>query len=384
MSIANFSLDMDLCRRLGIGLLLSMVCVSDFAQRNAEKPLFTFACLSDIHNQQGMIRTDVDKIRLRTSFVNSLSMIGNSERIDALVLGGDFMSDVTLSREQWLRTRDLMAEATKMAFPKDATQRPVIYVTGNHDYEVANFDMLPKEYNAGDFYSFPMMEQTGILRREDCFWEMAYNGEGRDSVPVLAAYHYKIGGFDFVVQNCGKHFFGSAWDYRDSEEASRWVERKLHEIDPKGTKTVFYLNHLPLPDSRGATVGKTLVPCRATSIIEDALRKHRGLVYIYGHDHSSRKIKSFITDSVAQRVTRYGETGPHSVFMGSMRYNSLDVNASPGVDDSPIVQGLIVRVYKKRIVLEIRNFGKWGELSGKAVSTVIAKDLVPYTIDRLR
>ena len=375
---------MVVLRRLCVWCVLCMVCVSDFAQRSADKPLFTFACLSDIHNQQEMIRTDLDRIRLRSSFVRSLELIGESECIDALVLGGDFMSDVTLTREQWLRTRELMAEATNKAFPVGAKRRPVIYVTGNHDYEVANFDMLPKGYNAGDFYSFPMMEQTGVLRREDCFWEMAYNGDGRDSVPVLAAFHYRIGGFDFVVQNCGKHFFRSAWDYRDSEEAAKWVERKLREIDPKGTKTVFYLNHLPLPDSRGATVGKTLVPCRATSIIEGAIREHRGLVYIYGHDHSSRKLNSFITDSVAQRVTQYGEMGPHSVFMGSMRYNSLDVNASPGVADSPIVQGLIVRVYRKRIVLEIRNFSEWGELNGKAVSTVIAKDLVPYTIDRLR
>ena len=70
-------------RRLCVWCVLCMVCVSDFAQRGADKPLFTFACLSDIHNQQEMIRTDLDRIRLRSSFVRSLELIGESECIDA-------------------------------------------------------------------------------------------------------------------------------------------------------------------------------------------------------------------------------------------------------------------------------------------------------------
>ncbi len=37
-----------------------------------------------------------------------------------------------------------------------------------------------------------------------------------------------------------------------------------------------------------------------------------------------------------------GEPSFMSIFMGSMRYNSLDTNATPGVKDSPIIQGLIV------------------------------------------
>lgn len=96
----------------------------------------------------------------------------------------------------------------------------MIYVTGNHDYEVANWDNIPKPYNAGDYYTYPMKDDIGELTESEAFYEDADNGNLGKMV-LLAAYHYVINGFDFVILNCGKNFFKSAWDYTYSSESHR-------------------------------------------------------------------------------------------------------------------------------------------------------------------
>ena len=230
-------------------LLLCNLCFSAGLSAQTDVPLLRFACFSDIHNQQSMIKpTGGSSVWLRQSFLTSLEQIRQKEDVDLLLLGGDYTSDVTTSKANWLRVRELMHEATQAAFPADARRRPVIYVTGNHDYEVANFDKLPKPYNAADFYTFPMSETVGKLGEDDCFYETADNGSG-SPMKLLAAFHYVINGFDFVVLNCGRYFFESAWDYRYSDESVDWLDKKLDEIcadDPN--KTVFFIAHLPLPE----------------------------------------------------------------------------------------------------------------------------------------
>ena len=298
---------MVLQRKLVLAVLFIAMHAFLYAQNT--EPVFTFACLSDSHAQEGMITpSNVNNIRLRSSFINSINKIRETERIDALVLGGDYSSDATIAEINWKKVRELMANHTINAFPADAVRTPIIYTIGNHDFEVANHDNLPKNYVAGDFYSYPMRSQTGFLTSDECFYEMAANAL-QDSVKLLAAYHYQIEGFDFVVHNCGKYFFKDAWDYRDSQTSCEWVATKLDEIDPEGNKTIFYINHLPLPGSIGATTNKTLLDNNATQILTAALARHPGIVYLYGHDHSSASKKSYITDAVSQRVTEYDNNG---------------------------------------------------------------------------
>ena len=122
-------------------------------------------------------------------------------------------------------------------------------MSGNHEYEVANWDNIPKSYNAGDYYTYPMKEDIGELSENDAFYEDADNGE-LGKMSLLAAYHYVIIGFDFVVLNAGKHFFQGAWDYKYSEESVQWVAEKLAEIYAENPeKTVFFAVHVPFSDS---------------------------------------------------------------------------------------------------------------------------------------
>lgn len=285
--------------------------VQTASAQEVQNPLLRFACLSDIHNEFSMISaSNVNDVRLRTAFLTALDSISR-DNCQLVVLGGDYTSDCTISEANWQQTRKLMAEAVEKAITPDAKGRkPVIFCNGNHEYEVANFDNIPKPYNAGDYYTFPMKEQTGKLYANECFYEEAPNG-ALGTMKLLAAYHYVIGGFDFVVLNCGKYFFKSAWDYQYSMESVEWVDKKLDEIyasDPN--KTVFFISHLPLDGSKGATVGKTLLSSAAsTQALREALLKHPNLINIYGHDHSSRSNNSFYETSLTQRITHYDSNG---------------------------------------------------------------------------
>ena len=190
-------------------LSLLICTIVTAAAQAQEEPLLTIACLSDCHTERSLIeQTDLSKIALRGSFEQTLKRIKKEENIDVMVLGGDCTSDATISQQNWLRVRELLASATRGAFPADKPT-PVLYATGNHDYEVANWDRLPKPYNAGDYYTFPMREDVGPLDFDDAFYEQAPNGS-LGKMTLLAAYHYKVKGFDFVVLNCGKNYFASA------------------------------------------------------------------------------------------------------------------------------------------------------------------------------
>ena len=128
-----------------------------------EKPLLTLACISDVHTERSLIDcANLNDIALRGSFTRTLAFIKRDENIDAMLLGGDCTSDATIPIENWKQVRKLIAQRTREAFPSREST-PVLYVTGNHDYEVANWDNIPKPYNAGDYYTFPMKEDIGEL-----------------------------------------------------------------------------------------------------------------------------------------------------------------------------------------------------------------------------
>lgn len=276
---------------------------------NEEQPLLTVGCVSDVHCMNSMITPesgDVEDIRVRASLTRVLERMKAEDQPDVLVFGGDSESDKSLDEINSKMTRWVLADAMRQVFQEG--QNPnVLWLTGNHDYEVANFDNIPKPYNAGNFYDFPMREDIGILSEDDLFYEMADNGNlGQEK--LLAAYHYVINGFDFVVLNCGKYFFKSAWDYTFSVESCTWVKNKLEEIykdDPN--KTVFFLCHVPFQDSNSINSGKGMKTTEGYPILKAALAAHPNLIMLYGHDHGQDT--AYIHEKTSQRVTLYDTKG---------------------------------------------------------------------------
>ncbi|MBR2476013.1 MAG: metallophosphoesterase, partial [Bacteroidaceae bacterium] len=277
--------------------------VANFVESSNEL-LLTFACLSDLHAQQDLI-TDANNIQLRESVTKTLNQIKLEENVDLIVLGGDYTSNNAIPETSWETTRELLVNATRGAFNADKT--PVIYVNGNHDYEVANYDNPPREYNAGEYYGTPMKTDIGALAAEDCFYETADNGTGT-AFSLLAAYHYVVNGFDFVVLNAGKNLFTSASDYTYSLESVQWCESKLAEIYATDkNKTVFFLVHIPFSDSKSLSSGKGMTSNTATTLLKTTLAKYPNLVMLYGHDHGNDT--AYIRTATEQRVTEYATNG---------------------------------------------------------------------------
>ena len=278
------------------------------AQTENEKPLLTIACISDIHTERSLIDcANLNDIALRGSFIKTLAQLKNTEKIDVMLLGGDCTSDATIPVGNWQQVRKLIAQYTRRAFPT-VKSTPVIYVTGNHDYEVANLDNIPKPYNAGDYYTFPMKDDIGELTADEAFYEDADNGN-LGKMTLLAAFHYVINGFDFVVLNCGKNFFKSAWDYVYSEESVQWVADKLAEIYADNPdKTVFFALHIPFSDSNSIREpSKGIASSPGEKLLKKTLSKYPNLIMLYGHDHGGDK--AYTRRKTSQRVTHYDRNG---------------------------------------------------------------------------
>ena len=287
-----------------MALMAMFVMNTVFAQE--EKPILTFGCLSDLHSQQTLISGDVESVRLRGTITTTLNAMKAEENLDLIVLGGDYLSDVTIPEKNYLRMRELLIEATRGVFP-EGSKTPVIYMTGNHEYEVANFDNVPKGYNAGEYYEMPMKTDIGSLAEKDCFYEMASNGSS-EPTRLLAAYHYVIKGFDFVVLNTGKNFFQNAWNYTYSTESVEWVANKLEEIyADDANKTVFFLIHIPFSDSNSLSATSKGISGEAADMLKETLAKYPNLIMLYGHDHG--KDTAYIREKTEQRVTVYDSNG---------------------------------------------------------------------------
>lgn len=299
-------------KKVLMALFMSLLVGALWADTKDEKPLLTIGCLSDVHCMNNMITPpsgELSDIFVRSSMTKVLERMKVEDNVDVIVLGGDCQSDKTIDEGNAMMVRHRIAQATRGFFPEGKAQN-VIWVTGNHDWEVANFDALPKPYLAGDFYRFPMKEDIGILPEGDAFYEKANNGS-LGQVELLAAYHYVLYGFDFVVLNCGKNFFASAWDYTYSPESAQWVADKLDEIyaeDPN--KTVFFCLHIPFPDSNSLNSGKGMKDTGANGayqILKRAFCQYPNLIMLYGHDHG--KDSAYTRTKTSQRVTLYNKKG---------------------------------------------------------------------------
>lgn len=276
---------------------------------STSEPLLTIGCLTDPHCEYGLLDCkDADDVRLRSTITNALKEIRETEDIDILLLGGDYTSAVSTTRANWAKSRQLLADATRDVF-KDKSYTPVIYLNGNHEYEAPNVNGTPKDWNSGDYYTFPMRDDIGILSDDECFYENANNGtKGRMS--LLAAYHYRIKGVDFVALNTAKYLFAASYNYYYSTESVEWCGNKigsLYKEDPD--RLIFFLVHMPFGDSNSISYAdKGMNRSQgSTQKLKEILARYPGLIMLYGHDHGGDL--AYIREKTSQRVTRYDTNG---------------------------------------------------------------------------
>ncbi len=276
---------------------------------SGSKPVLTIGCLTDMHCEYGLLTCkDVNDVRLRKTVTNTLSTMKEAEDIDILLLGGDYTSLVTTTNENWQRSRQLLVEAARDVF-KDKSYTPVIYVTGNHEYEAPNVQGISKSWDSGDYYSFPMRDDLGELPSSECFYDYADNG-AKGRMPLLAAYHYKIKGIDFVVLNTAKHLFASSSNYYYSMESVEWCGEKIESLYSENPeRTIFFLAHIPFGDSNSISYSdKGLNRYQeSTARLKAILSKYPDLIMLYGHDHGGDL--AYTREKTSQRVTRYDTNG---------------------------------------------------------------------------
>ena len=375
--------------------------VANFVELTDEL-LLTFACVSDLHAQQDMI-SDPNNIYIRESATKTLAKIKAEENVDLIVLGGDYTSNNTIPQSSWQVTKDLLIEASRGAFK--GTKTPVIYVNGNHEYEVANYDAIPKPYNAGDYYDVPMKTDIGALAAEDCFYETAINGTG-EAFELLAAYHYVVNGFDFVVLNGGKYLFETASSYAYSTESVAWVSNKLATIyasDPN--KTVFFLVHIPFSDSKGiSNTNKGMDRYSSTTPefavnLKNTLAQYPNLIMLYGHDHGTDT--AYIREETEERVTEYATDGSKysatyyiqnfntNKYLGYNSYNLATTDAQSSdvtVANSTMTSGAFIFHLTNATTDQTSNSqsylhcGSSGRFSGNATNTESSQQIYAFEV----
>ncbi len=317
-----------------VTLLLQCVSLPLMAQ-NESKLLMTIGCLTDTHADNNYI----SKGYLRSSVEKTLQTMNKEENIDVLVLGGDYTGGANgeAVHSVWTNPHDLMVEKTETVF-KDGKNPYVVYANGNHEYMLGD----SYNYNSGDYYSTPMRQRIGELTpvntpskcANECFYEWTYDNK----VHILAAYHYCINGFDFVVLNTGRNQYVSDKNYFYSKESVDWIGKKLDALyEDNPGKTVFFVLHIPFSDSNSissAGYGQQDDASEENSAtaLKTILARYPNVIMLYGHDHKTDN--AYIREKTSQRITRYGIDGSVIETTDGVNYFDGLGKETPETDDS--------------------------------------------------
>ena len=288
-------------------ILSALLTLQVMAQTVGDKPILTIGCISDFHCEKSLVQTsDPTKVQLRGSVPIIFQKMAQDEDVDIILVGGDCTSEAEVKQEVWQAVKELMQTTIRGAF-KDGKKTPVLYVAGNHEYELSEKSNGKRKYNSADYYTYPMKQDVGELAEGEYTTETIDFSGG--SQQVMSAYHYNVYGFDFVGLNCGKYSFDWSDDYQYPVASVEWVDKKLDEIykdDPD--KTVFFFLHIPFNDSNSLRFyDKGLKDNESSRKLKAALSKHPNLIMLYGHDHGGDR--AFTRRTSAQRVTLYDTNG---------------------------------------------------------------------------
>lgn len=251
------------------------------------KKKLTVFCMTDIHNQQAMLDFPTT---LRASAVSAAELaVSEFGKADLTLVGGDNVSDYpnwnkscALPKKNFLDIKkklvDCFAAATK--------DEKVLYVAGNNDMilgDIGTDDNLP--YNTTEFYyTGPMNETLGVLSDDDCF--TVHSTEKPHENPYLDAFHYVVKGVDFIGINVDPNTAYNSHEGYYTDETLRWVDKKLEEIDPLGTKPVFVVGHLSATYCSGGKWWESMLNGNV-QLFYEVLSKHKNLFYLYGHLHGA-------------------------------------------------------------------------------------------------
>ncbi len=376
-----------------------------------ETPLLSIALLSDIHADMDQILDDVPTYE---NYPKALGMIKERGDIDAILLGGDLLSDnyywgnsPLFKYSYW--TNERIDFTNKFIFNEahKATQDGkgiVLGVAGNHDKDpgvVAAHDKVTnecgkiEEVHSGDYYPYFATEQMSgeamkVLRFNDMgddyhspFNEVVcyrYNVSGLEIIGITQSYQTiknlpytgygcPLNGLDDDYGTTGSHCNGA----RIWKKQAEWVVDQLEEIGTE--KTVIVLCHYNMDAGAMQYDGAANVLC-------EAFDKHPNVIYTYGHCHGSNDrsetwyntIEHFETLGNRVQLTdgSYATDSWQYVYIGSTRFGTTGSSTN---FNTPVSQYLTMDIYNDHITFQAVNAGTDIPISGVKVPS-------SYTIKR--
>lgn len=345
-------------------VLLAALSAAVYIIYDRQQPILTVMCLSDLHNQQNILKNGSIRGTITDTCKTALA---EEKGVDVVLIGGDVTSNTKVSQD---KVEAVLSNVVDAISPLTDN---ILWVAGNHDFNAGEED----GYGSAQYYDFYMKDNVGKLSSSNSYFE-EWNGEKN-----LLAYHYEIEDFDFVgISTKHETMDGDleSHNYTYTDGAVEWVDRKLAQLN--SDKTVFVVGHFPFRDSNSISVPEKGLLEECDKKFKAVLAKYPNVIYLYGHDHGTDS--AYVREDTAQRVTEYmsdgNVKGSHSdgatpsfisSFMGSMRYYSNSIDVSVGASNSKVVQSLLIYVYRDRIELHMKNYGI--ENGGK-------EELKPYVI----
>lgn len=301
------------CCILSLAASIIVPMPKNTASADTKKPIVTFACLSDLHNQGPIITGDNSEIRGTIS--NTIDQMKDDEEdVDFVVVGGDVSSDNQTSESKIYRILDMVQDKLTELSPK------TMWITGNHDYNAGE-----SSYNSADYYNRFTEPTMGEVTDEDDIYIENYKG-----IDYVCSYHYKVNDIDFICMSNSYEILEGGkqhYNYTYSDGAYEWLENMLWEIGTE--KPVFIIGHFPFRDSNSlSSPDKGLIEASGQRL-KDILSGYPNVFYLYGHDHATDT--AYIRTDTAQRVTEYDEFGN---VMNAPKQDDTDDNDTISVSDT--------------------------------------------------
>lgn len=260
---------------------------------------------------------------------------------------------------EWQKARDLMYAAAESATESGRA----LYLTGNHEYAIGGTRANPT-FNSGDYTDgieskLPELTvKNAYFQKEEDFPE----GTSQDIIDAghVLSYHYNIDGMDIIAIHPSYTGAEITKDWSYDLGALEWMEERLKEIG--ADKTVLVLGHYPTSSLDDYEAGMD-----SYNKIKQIFADYPNVIYLYGHDHNPyihtdtyQRVQTFAEDGVTPFQNRYETpTGYTEVFGGSVAFtNDIGLDSTDLAGTPAVVQGLLVKVYSDRIVLQMKNYNE--------------------------
>lgn len=343
----------------------------ELVEATEEKPLFTLSTFSDLHGEWVY---DSDEKYIRDGIVEATKKVREEDNANIIAFLGDLISDKNSDttdapdgywyaqgsgnvEKEWQTARDKMYAAAESATESGRA----LYLAGNHEYAIGGIRANPT-FNSGD-YTDGIERKLPELTTENAYFQQTFpEGTTEDIVNAghVLSYHYNIDGMDIVAINPSYTGAEITEGFSYDLDALDWMDAKLEEIGKD--KTVLVLGHYPTTSLNNEKGG-----LESYNKIKKIFAEYPNVIYVYGHDHNPyihtdtyQRVQTFAADGVTPFQDRYETpTGYTEIFGGSVAFaNDVGLASSDLAGTPAVVQGLLVKVYSDRIVLQMKNYNE--------------------------